>query len=58
MKYTLTNDEIRRALAAVIGERSSTDVDPEECWFYVENSAGEVNDIESVEFSTQIESDI
>lgn len=60
MKITLSTYEVREALAEAIEKKTNhmvIDVDPDDCWFDVKSVDGEIEDIESVEFTFNTESE-
>lgn len=57
MIITLTNDEVRIALARAIEEKTSHtlgEVNSDECWFTVMVDGAEIDAIESVQFSAEL----
>lgn len=53
-KITLTDDEVRAVLAKALAEKTQYvlgEFDPEECYFTVTSTSGEVEDVEEVTFT-------
>ena len=57
MRITLSDEEIREALAEVISSKVQNVIntpDVDDCWFTVKSAQGEVDDIESIEFIAEV----
>jgi len=57
MELKLNDDEVREALKKALEVKVSHilgELDPDNCWFEIRSSAGEVEDIETVEFCSRV----